>query len=104
MKYLIRSGKLIFFTNATDRAEAWRHFFRYVRKNWEQCKYSIGHLAELVDENERYPMRTIPALYGGGLLDLNEALKALTDILSGEENELLALLALWTLQDAWVWR
>jgi len=62
MKYLIRSGKIVYFTDADNKKEAWRRFFRFVSKNWERCKHSIGHLAELIEGNERYALRTVPAL------------------------------------------
>ena len=100
--YMIRSYKLTMVIEANNMREAWKKFFRLVKE--KRKVRDIGHLASLIDEKgEEYIFRTVPALYAGGVIDKDTAVRSLMRVLKSDPIETEYLLMEWSRNDSWVW-
>ena len=98
--YVVRSGKIEMYVYASSIRDAWRKFFKSLKRSdiWR-----IGFLAKLTTpEGDVYLMRTVPALFMLGLIDRNTAVRAIMKIFISDVEEAEVLLQRYCLKDSWV--
>jgi len=77
MRYVLRTKSLIMTVEASNRFEAFKAFFLRLKKK-PSLITDIGLIVTLKDEDgKEYFMRTVPLLFGIGLIDCETALLSL---------------------------
>jgi hypothetical protein len=69
--FTLKSGEVDTVVSAFDRRAAFARFFERVVE--DDLVDDIGHVVRLHDGDEKYPMRTVPALYAAGAIGYERA-------------------------------
>jgi DNA-binding phage protein len=98
--YTLKSGDIDTVVSADDRRAAFKHFFARVVE--DDLVDDIGHVVRLHDGDEKYPMRTVPALYAAGVIERERAVTNVAEATQTDRAEADRLLQDATETDAWV--
>jgi len=98
--YVARTGKIKMYICASSIRDAWRRFFKSLKKSDIP---HVGHIVELtLPDGEKYLMRTVPALFMRGLIDHNTAIRAIMKVTDLDRKCAEILLRKCCLKDSWV--
>lgn len=82
--FTLKLGEVDTVVSAPDRQTAFKQFFERVVE--DKRIDDIGHVVRLHDGDEKYPMRTVPALYAAGVIEWKRAVANIAEA-TGVERE-----------------
>jgi len=98
--YIVRTGKIKMYVYASSIRDAWRKFFKSLKKSDIP---GIALIAELTTpDGDKYLMRTFPALFMRGLIDNDTVVRAIMKVSDLDRKGAEILLRKCCLKDSWV--
>jgi hypothetical protein len=97
--FTLKSGEVETVVSASDRQAAFARFFERVVE--DNLVDDIGQVVRLHDGDEKYPMRTVPALYAAGAIEYERAVANVVEATETNRAEADRLLQDAAETDAW---